>query len=449
MKKLYYYLLLFGALPFLFQSCNEYDPELGDPPTADDARFSYTASADNDNIIEFTASNSDLILKWDLGNGTTASGSDVTGTYPNAGTYTVTLTVFAKGGSASSTQDIVIDQTDITLLNNPIYNMLTGGTTGTGSKTWHLDSLVQGHLGVGPDPESALGPVPEYFSAGPNEKPGVGLYDDRFTFYLNNFQFDMVNNNDVYVHNSLSADFPGSYENLNDYTAPYTDQLNESWVLTEGSVDTTITISGDAFIGMYSGPREYRILQISDTSLWLQYGHHDGTLHWYLKLIPDGFISSGGGGGGGPSGTTALPLDFEGTAPDITTFGNSTASVVANPDATGINTSPNVLETVHGNEVWAGFYFDMATTFDFSTNTTITLKVWAPVTGDFRFKLEESANTNNFVEVDVTVNTANSWQTITADFSGATSGVFDRLVLFPGWNVANAGTFYIDDVEQQ
>jgi PKD repeat protein len=439
------YLLIATFILFALQACDKYDPQLGDPPTAADASFSFAPSADNDNIIEFTASNPDIILKWDLGNGTTATGAEVTGVYPNQGTYTVKLTVFARGGSASSTQEVVIDQTDFTLLDNPVYNMLTGGTSGPGFKTWHIDSLVQGHFGVGPDPESALGPIPEYYSAGANDKAAVGLYDDRFTFHLSGFQFDMVNNGNVYVHNSLSADFPGSFQNQGDYTAPYTDQTNESWVLTEGA-DTTITVSGSSFIGMYSGVREYRIIQISDTSLWLQYGHHDGTLHWYLKLIPDGFVS---GGGGGPNGTTTLPLDFEGTAPDMTTFGNSTVSVVANPDATGINTSANVLETVHGNEPWAGFYFDMATPFDFSTNTNITLKVWAPITGDFRLKVEESANTNNFVELDVTVNTANSWQTISFDLTGASSGVYDRLVLFPGWNVANAGTFYIDDIEQQ
>jgi hypothetical protein len=53
------------------------------------------------------------------------------------------------------------------------------------------------------------------------------------------------------------------------------------------------------------------------------------------------------------------------------------------------------------------------------------------------------------VEVDVNVTVANSWQSISVDFAGSASGVYDRLVLFPGWNVANAGTFYIDDIIQQ
>jgi hypothetical protein len=91
----------------------------------------------------------------------------------------------------------------------------------------------------------------------------------------------------------------------------------------------------------------------------------------------------------------------------------------------------------------------LANPLDFTNNTVIALKVWAPTTGTFRIKIENSSNTNDFVELDVNVTTANSWQNISVDFSGSSSGVYDRLVLFPGWNVANAGTFYIDDIVQQ
>ena len=35
------------------------------------------------------------------------------------------------------------------------------------------------------------------------------------------------------------------------------------------------------------------------------------------------------------------------------------------------------------------------------------------------------------------------------DFTGEPSGTYDRLVFFPGWGVASAGTFYLDDIKQQ
>jgi len=280
MKSLFLFSLV--AL-FLASSCQKDHPDMGDAPSAADALFTYAPSAANPNVIELTAANPTLQCMWDLGNGTKINGSTVTATYPYAGTYTVKLTVYGKGGSNSSTQQIVIANDDLSLLSNPIYGMLTGGTGGLGYKTWVVDSIAVGHMGVGPDPVSALGNVPEWWAAGSLEKAGCGLYDDRYRFYLNGFKFDMVNHGDVYIHNSLSATFPGSFQNLGDFTAPYSDQLNESWLLTEGA-DTTITISNNAFLGFYTGVKTYKIIGATDSTLHLQYAHHAGGLLWYLKL---------------------------------------------------------------------------------------------------------------------------------------------------------------------
>lgn len=426
-------------------SCKKDEPTLIDPPTAEDAQFTYVPSADNPNIIEFMASNPDMTASWDFGNGSTGTGTNVSATYPYAGTYTVTLTVLNQGGSNSSTQEIVIANDDLSLLDDPIFNALTGGTGGPGSRTWVIDSTVAGHLGVGPDPESALGAVPEWWAANPLDKAGVGLYNDRYVFTLNAFKFDMINNGDVYVHNEFAADFPGSYENLTDYTAPYTDQLNESWTLNMDD-DTTISISGDAFIGMWTGVQEYRIILLNDTALWLQYKHATGGLNWYLKLIPEGFEHSGEVI---EPTTYSLPIDFEGAPVTLTTFGGSSYSIIANPDASGINTSATVLETVHGIETWAGLFVDLTDPLDFSTNTQIALKVWAPATGPIRIKIEDSTDPTTFLELDADVTVANTWVEVFVDFTGAASGVYDRLVMFPGWNVASAGTFYLDDIKQQ
>lgn len=275
------YPILVVLLIALF-SCRK-DHQLGDPPSAADAMFTFQVSSSSNNVINFTASNQDIQCLWDLGNGVKKQGATVIGEYPYAGTYEVKLTVFAKGGSKSSTQTITIDQDDLSLLNNPFYNKLTGGVSGPGYKVWSVDSAATAHLGVGPDPESALGPTPEWWAAASNEKPGCGIYDDRYIFYLNGFKFDMITHGDVYIHNSLAASFPGSFQNLFDYTAPFADQLDQSWLLTEGA-QNTITISNNAFIGFYTGVNTYRILDITDTTMYLQYGHHAGGLLWYLKL---------------------------------------------------------------------------------------------------------------------------------------------------------------------
>jgi PKD repeat protein len=274
---------LFLLVGITLYSCQKDHPIIGNPPSDSDAQFTYTESANNPNIIDFVASNQNLQCIWDFGNGTKAQGSMASATYPYAGTYTVTLTVFNKGGSKSSTQQIVIAQDDLSLLNNPIFNMLTGGTNGPGYKTWYVDSLIAGHLGVGPDPVSALGNVPEWWSAGALEKVGCGLYDDRYTFKLNGFKMDMITNGNVYVHNTIASTFPGSYMNLGDYTAPFNNLIDQSWTVTEGT-DTTLTLSNNSFIGFYTGVNTYKILSYTDSTLYLQYGHHAGGLNWYLKL---------------------------------------------------------------------------------------------------------------------------------------------------------------------
>ena len=263
-------------------SCHK-NSQLGNPPTQQDASFTYAASDTNTNVIVLTSNNPNILCMWDFGNGIKKQGNTVVASYPYAGTYTITLTVFNKGGSKSSTQDIIISQDDLSLLNNPFFTKLTGGASGPGYKTWHVDSVSTGHLGVGPDPESALGPVPEWWAAGANEKPGCGMYDDRYIFYLNGFKFDMINHGDAYVHNSLAGQFPGSFQNLGDFTAPYTDQLQGSWLLTEGD-QTSISLSTNSFLGFYTGVNEYRILEITDSTMHLQYKHHAGGLLWYLKL---------------------------------------------------------------------------------------------------------------------------------------------------------------------
>lgn len=276
--------LIFSAcIMMLLVACKKDNPQLGDPPTLADASFTYAPSASNANIIEFTANNPNIQCIWDFGNGTSAKGANVSSPYPYAGTYTVKLTVFSSGGSRSTTQEITIAQDNLGLLNNPIFIMLTGGVNGPGFKTWVIDSTADGHMGVGPDPISALGNIPEWWSAGPLDKTGAGLYDDKYVFHLNGFKFDMINNGDVYVHNSLAANFPGSFQNLGDFTAPYNDIMNESWTLVEGA-DTTITISNNAFIGFYTGVHTYKILEITDSTLSLQYKHHAGGLNWYLRL---------------------------------------------------------------------------------------------------------------------------------------------------------------------
>jgi PKD repeat protein len=444
------FLFLSLALILGISSCKDDEaPSLGEAPTSADAAFTYAATAENANTIDFTATNSGFTYKWDFGNALLGEGMTAQSSYPNKGTYTVTLTVFNSGGSASSSQDIVIAEDDITLLDNPLYTLLTGGIAGSGSKTWVIDSTRAAHMGVGPE----AGTWPEWWSADPLNKANTGLYSDRYTFKLSGFKFDHITNGLVFLNNDQMANFPGAYDNSDDASAPFENQLDETWTLTEGE-DTMISISGSAFIGFFSGVREYRVETINENELTISYTDAvDATLRWYIRLVPEDFpVDNGGGGGGGGGGNTsglALPFDFEGDAMEWTTFGGSTYGIVANPDMSGINTSANVLETLHGDQTWAGLFVDLKDPLDFTNGSpNLTVKVWAPAAGLMRMKLENIDDTGEFVEKDVNVPTANTWVEVSIDFSDAAAGKFARVVLFPGWDVANAGTFYLDDIKQ-
>lgn len=451
MKK---FLILFVGLAIL-GGCKKEDPQLGDPPTAEDAKFTYTTASESDNIIIFTASNDKVIAKWDFGNDTKGEGVTVRGIYPTAGTYVVTLTVFTSGGSLSSSQEIVIENDDLSLLDNPIYNALTGGVS-VGTKTWVIDSVTDGHMGVGPNPSSAAGDTPEWWAAAGCDKKNTGLYNDKYVFKLDAFKFDMITNGDVYVQSAQEANFPGAYQNSGDYTAPYADRLDETWSVTEEDGINYLNVTGESFLGFYTGTNKYQIISISDDKISLRYlDASDGGLAWYLLLVPDGTITGDCGGGGGnpnPIDTTgrySLPIDFEAMDVNFEAFGGSSDTTVDNPDTTGINKSSRVLETVHGHETWAGVFVDLKTKIDLGTQTKISVKVWAPNSGTLRIKLEDSQNSGTFVEKDVSVNSALSWEEVSIDFAGSPSNTYDRLVLFPGWGVANAGTFYLDDIKQQ
>lgn len=424
-------------------SCKKDEKKLGDPPSPADAAFTYQPSAANANIIELTANNPNLQANWDFGNGQSGAGSNVTAIYPFAGTYTVKLTVQNSGGSASSMQNIVIAQDDPSLISNPIFTFLTGGT----SKTWAIDSVAVGHFGVGPNPSSGLGDVPEYYAAQSLEKVGSGMYNDKYTFHLQGFSFDHITNGDIYVNSAHAGNSPytdTAASPVGDFIAFHPNQMGQNWTLSEGA-ENTITLTGTAMIAYWTGTRTYKIVELDSNKLVLRWlDTKNPALAWYATLRPEGYNSNPPP----PPSTYTLPIDFEVIQPEFTTFGNSTYQIINNPDASGINTSSKVLETVHGSETWAGLFVNLTNKLNFASQTSIKLKVWAPTTGVFRLKLEDRSNTSSFVEVDVNVTTANAWQELTFDLTGAASN-FDRLVIFPGWDVANAGTFYIDDIKQE
>ena len=146
-----------------------------------------------------------------------------------------------------------------------------------------------------------------------------------------------------------------------------------------------------------------------------------------------------------------LVEDFEGTPPAFTVFGNIAATeVIANPDASGINTTANVAQFTKtaGSEVWAGTFFEVTTPLDLQTYPNISVKTWSPKTGaQVKLKIEnQDASVTH--EVDLNTSVANAWEDLLYDFSGAPAADYVRIVIFFDFGVnGDDSVYYFDEIE--
>lgn len=171
-----------------------------------------------------------------------------------------------------------------------------------------------------------------------------------------------------------------------------------------------------------------------------------------------------------PSVLNNLPVTFDNANLNYTWsgfgdpgFGPIPATVIANPDQTGINTTSNVLEIQKpsGSQVWAGASMALDGPIDFATNgTTLTIKVWSPRVGvPILLKTEDpsspadgNGNPSVFAEVIANTTTANQWEELSFDmttFGGFNTAInYENVIIFPDFgNLGQGETFYFDDIE--
>lgn len=157
-----------------------------------------------------------------------------------------------------------------------------------------------------------------------------------------------------------------------------------------------------------------------------------------------------------PVNAITFPVNFEseeiGWSSFFTNFDGGVASRVANPDATGLNTSAFVGRMVKGTgAVWAGSYFRMTSPIDMS-NPVFRVQVWSPrANARMLFKLENDTDASQAFEVDQTVGVANAWTEMSFDMSGANPAhTYQKVVLIFDLGTAGDGsanyTFYFDNI---
>lgn len=197
----------------------------------------------------------------------------------------------------------------------------------------------------------------------------------------------------------------------------------------------------------------------------------DGSVYHFddiiLSTTSDGTSGGGGSGGGsGSAGTPPLnPIDFEaggfGANWTWTVFENGTnppVEIVANPDASGINTSAKVLKVtaLQAGNPWAGFESkhgaDIGSfTFD-QTNKIVRIMVWKSVISDVGLKFAEN-NGEAQPEIKIPNTKVNEWEEITFDVSSligkGITGIIDQIIIFPDFDLSGRtqdNVVYIDNI---
>lgn len=310
MKRIFKYLLGVFSVFLINNSCTNTNYSLGDltapssivitaeivgattaSPTGDgsgDVKITITAKDALSYKVDYDA-NTPLDLVY-LPTGT------VTKKFTNLGTntYKITAVAYGKGGTSSTiTKDVTV-RSDFTVA-PAIVSSLTGGT----SKTWVVDKSVAGHFGVGPWSNTSSGP--EWWAAGVNEK--VACCN---CFYTANFTFTKLTSDGTYTLKVTSPDgaftktgslttlpgIPGSGdEGCYSYTggtAAFTFGPSGTGIpATAPSTKTAIFLAGNStYIGYGALQKEYEIMVVTSTYMYLRVQGTETGNAWYIKLKP-------------------------------------------------------------------------------------------------------------------------------------------------------------------
>ncbi len=135
-----------------------------------------------------------------------------------------------------------------------------------------------------------------------------------------------------------------------------------------------------------------------------------------------------------------------GGATDLSTF-----TVVANPYATGINTSGMVAKFVRDKDgvPWGGFWSALPTPVDVTTNKYVHVKVWKSRISPIKFKLEGgAAGTLEIFSMNAQT-VVNDWQELVFDFTSKT-GSYPTIAFMPDFQdpvgLTDDITIYFDDI---
>lgn len=215
-------------------------------------------------------------------------------------TYRLTVVAYGKGGSSTNVTKEVTIRSDFTVA----PEILTA-LTNNASKTWVVDNSVAGHLGVGPWNVDSI--RPEWWAGGVNEKAASAncFYTATFTFAKvaasGTYSLQVATPDGAFTKTGSLTTLPGipgsgdegcynygggssAFSFVPSSTGAPALPANAA---NSPSTQTSILLSGvDTFIGYGAVQKEYEILVITDTYLYLRVQGTETGNAWYLKLKP-------------------------------------------------------------------------------------------------------------------------------------------------------------------
>ena len=207
-------------------------------------------------------------------------------------TYRLTAIAYGPGGTSTTiTKDLQV-RSDFTPDPSIVTNL-----TGTGSKTWSVDKSIPGHFGVGPWSSTSVNP--EWWSAAINEKVNCCncFYTASFTFTkvsATSFTLAAATPNGAFTKTgALAGGLPGIPASGDEGCYSYAGGSNSfsfapsssGIAASTPSTKTAIVLNGNnTFIGYGAVLKEYEILSITPTSLYLRVQGTETGNAWYIKL---------------------------------------------------------------------------------------------------------------------------------------------------------------------
>jgi hypothetical protein len=236
-------------------------------------------------------------IDYDASDGITFSflpNGKITKKYTSIGVNTFRITVVAYGAGATATTVTKDIKVRFDYVPDPT---LVANLTGTGTKTWSIDKDVAGHFGVGPWSTTSV--TPEWWSAPPNDKAGCCncFYTASFTFTkvsAGSYTLTVATPDGAFTKTGANAGgLPGipssGSEGCYSYgggTSSFSFIPSSSGIAASSpSTKVAIMLGGNnTFIGYGAVQKEYEILSLTGSSLYLRVRGTETGNAWYLKL---------------------------------------------------------------------------------------------------------------------------------------------------------------------